>query len=163
MFKRILPYFIALIVGAILWSLIPKCNPEPEPPSNKEKIKENIREGIKRGDSIKGVIKKNDSVRIEYVIKWRKLKADTVKIPCDSMLAKVIHTCDTIITIDSTEISNLKKVVSNDSIVIKDLFSVVRIDSIEIVRLNKAVKKERRRKRWALVLAGALGIGLIIK
>ena len=128
----------------------------PEQPSNSayiDSLKAEIAKMDIEKDSLLVIAKKKDSVRVEYVTKWRKLKGDTAYLPCDSILPQIVNLCDSIIYVDSSQISTLKKVIKTDSSIISNYKKVVKDDSITIVNLNKEIKKHKKHKRW-------LGIGL---
>lgn len=112
-------------------------------------------------DSLLGLSKGHDSVRVEYVTKWRKLKQDTAYIPCDSLLKITRIVCDTIMYNDSAHISVLKQVIKNDSITKSNYKKIINNDSITIVGLNKEVKKQKRQKKifgGVAVVAAAIAI-----
>lgn len=112
-------------------------------------------------DSLLGLSKGHDSVRVEYVTKWRKLKQDTAYIPCDSLLKITRIVCDTIMYNDSAHISVLKQVIKNDSVTKSNYKKIINNDSITIVGLNKEVKKQKRQKKifgGVAVVAAAIAI-----
>lgn len=154
-FGKYFIYLCLILMGCLIMSLFKACGSNPEIPNNNI-----LKESIKK-DSIKEVIIKQDSVRIEYITKWRKLKADTIFMPCDTMLKKVITLCDTIIIKDSIQIASLKaEIVLSDTIIGK-YKRVVKSDSIAICELRKDVKKERRKKNFFKV-AGIIALGVAI-
>jgi len=113
-------------------------------------------------DSLLGLSKGHDSVRVEYVTKWRKLKQDTAFIPCDSLLKITRIVCDTIMYNDSAHISVLKQVIKNDSVTKSNYKKIINNDSITIVGLNKEVKKQKRQKKiFGGVAAVAAAIAII--
>lgn len=154
-FKSNFKYIVVIALTIIVMSVF-KCSHSE--PVQIDPLKTKIQAEVKAGDSLKKIAVKSDSVRIEYVIKWRKLKADTVKIPCDSLLKKLVHICDTIVTVDSTEIANLKKVIVNDSLIISDCFKVIKNDSLAIIGLNKTLRRQKFKNKLVVIgLGGLLG------
>lgn len=99
-------------------------------------------------DSLLGLSKGHDSVRVEYVTRWKKAKRDTAFLPCGSILKIVINICDTIMYNDSAHISVLKQVIKNDSVTKSNYKKIINNDSITIVEYQKAIKKHMRCKRW---------------
>ena len=113
-------------------------------------------------DSLLGLSKGHDSVRVEYVTKWKKAKRDTAFLPCDSVLKLVITICDTIMFNDSAHISVLKQVIKNDSVTKSNYKKIIKNDSTTIVGLNKEVKKQKRQKKiFAGIAVVAAGIAII--
>lgn len=113
-------------------------------------------------DSLLVLSKGHDSVRVEYVTKWRKLKQDTAYIPCDSLLKITRIVCDTIMYNDSAHISVLKQVIKNDSVIKLNYKKIINNDSITIAGLNKEVKKQKKQKKiFAGIAAVATGIAII--
>lgn len=132
-------------------------------PDKTDSLKKVISAQERVTDSLLIIAKKKDSVRVEFVIKWRKLKVDTAFIPCDSILPKIVNLCDSIIYVDSSEIATLKQVIKNDSSIIQNYKRVAINDSTTIVSLNKDIKKHKRHKRWLGIGMAAVGVIAIIK
>ena len=127
-------------------------------------LKKEIKKETLLRDSIKDKVAKQDKERIVYLDRWHKAKHDTLFLPCDSALKQIINICDTILSKDSTEISDLKKVVSLDSLIIGNYQRIAHNDSLAIVGLNKALRKQKRRTKLVAVGMGALlGVSLFRK
>lgn len=160
---RNIKYYIPFILVSIILIIVLfwKGCKEPEPlyskPRTVEKIK--IVKWNKQEDSTKTQVKKQDSVRVKYIVKWRELKADTVYKECQELIV----TCDTLIKVDSTEIASLKHVVSISDSIIKDQKLMLHNDSLDIFCLKKQIKKHRRQK--ALLATGLIvvGAGAVLK
>lgn len=99
-------------------------------------------------DSLFIAASRKDSVRVEYITRWKKLKQDTAFMPCDTVLKLVISTCDTIIANDSALISDLKKIIKIDSVTKSNYRKIIKNDSTTIVGYEKAIKKHIKSKRW---------------
>lgn len=155
--KYYIPYIIILILAICLW--FKGCSDKPIVKDNTT-IKTNIKklEVKKVAEQVKA--NKTDSIRIKYVTKWRlKIKDSIVYKPCEEL----IIICDSIITVDSTQISQLRHVnLLNDSI-ITDYKVMHYNDSIDKVCLTKWGKKQKRQKNLALLGLGVLGGVLLVK
>lgn len=155
--KYYTPYIIILILAICLW--FKGCGDKPIVKDNAT-IKTNIKklEVKKVAEQVKA--NKTDSIRIKYVTKWRlKIKDSIVYKPCEEL----IIICDSIITVDSTQISQLRQVITlSDSIILNQKI-IIRNDSIDINCLTKWGKKQRRQKNLALLGLGVLGGVLIVK
>lgn len=132
---------------------------QPLTPNISDSLKGVIRLQEKERDSLLIVAGRKDSVRVEYITKWKKLKGDTAYLPCDTILNIVISTCDSIIAIDSSLIADLKTVIKKDSVIISGCKKVMNEDSITIVGLNSEIRKHKRHKKW--LLGGLIGVSAI--
>lgn len=157
-----------MVVMAIACAFLFKgCNDNVGSPStNLSKENDSLKavnaEKDRINDSLLGLSKGHDSVRVEYVTKWRKLKQDTAYIPCDSLLKITRIVCDTIMYNDSAHISVLKQVIKNDSITKSNYKKIINNDSTTIVGLNKEIKKQKRQKKiFAGIAAVVAGIAII--
>lgn len=82
--------------------------------------------------------------------------------PCRDTIMQIIQLCDTVILTDSVLIAELKEVIKHDSLIIDKQKQVIRADSLTIVDLTKSVKREKRKKTLAWIVAGiAGGINLV--
>jgi len=157
---------IAVCLLVVLFIGTKGCDGNVQPPIRDvtDSLKTVIKAQIKAQDSLKILAGRKDSVRVETIVKWRKLKEYVYvhdSIPCDSLLPIVITTCDSIVAADSAVISSLKKVIVADSLIIDSQAKVIVNDSLVIVGLNKDIKKHKRQKRWlsaALVVTTILAI-----
>ena len=132
-------YWIFIIFGLIiLWltAITYKCE-------HKQGKKTYVTSELKKRDSIIEVVKYRDSIRVEYVTKWKRIKVKPDSIPCDTFLQHVITFCDTIIQVDSAEIASLKGLVKQDSIIITGLVKRVNEDSIELMTVTKKLKRQK--------------------
>ncbi len=96
--------------------------------------------------TILDTIVKIDSSRVKFITKYKVLK-QTAVLPCDTLVKRIVETCDTIIKVDSLEIIKLKQVIANDSVIFD-------IQKTEINTLKKEVKRQRRKR----IIATSLGI-----
>lgn len=141
---------LILLTLALIVSLFKKCESKPITPIG-------LKPEIKRQDSFRTIIKYKDSVRIKELVKWRTIKHSADSFPCYTEIKYIIAQADTIIKIDSTEISNLKALVSLDSVIQVKLFDRIVSDSVIICQLTRKVKRNRTIAKLAF-LAG-LGSG----
>jgi len=131
----------------------------------KDSLKTTIRNQQRIADSLKLVANGNDSVRLEYITKWRTKVKTLVQhdtIPCDSMLTIVVNMCDTLIVKDSVYISDLKKIILTDSIIMDSQAQVIKLDSIKIADLDRKVVRLKKHRRWLLFGTGVLGGAVLI-
>lgn len=155
--KYYIPYIIILILAICLW--FKGCNGKPQKFTNSELIKTNIKKLTVKKDSVKVEANKTDSIRTKIVIKWRAAKHDTIYKECKELIV----ICDSIIKIDSTQISQLRQVITlSDSIILNQKI-IIYNDSIDKIALTKWGKKQRRQKNLALLGLGVLGGVLIVK
>ncbi len=154
-------FFAAILIVACIF-LFKGCDEDHvvvATPDKTDSLKKVISEQERVTDSLLVIAKKKDSVRVEYVTRWRKLKGDTAFIPCVSILPKIVNLCDSIVYVDSSEIATLKQVIKSDSVIKQNYKNVVTNDSIAIVSLNKEVKNQKQQKR----LIGGIGaIGWLV-
>ena len=139
---------VALCLCVVLLFRFKGCEPKPIKLIEVKKITQDL----KKADSIQQIVIKMDSVRFIEVVKWRYLKTNPERLPCDSLYTEVVSLCDTIILHDSLEINEYKALVRQDSIIIKDYQTLVRNDSMVITGLNKEIRKQKTQKR--LIIAG---------
>lgn len=130
-----------------------------------DSLKTVIKTQIHIADSLEELANDHDSVRLEYITKWRtKIKTlvqyDTI--PCDSMLTIVVNMCDTLIVKDSVYISDLKKIILTDSIIMDSQAQVMNLDSIKIADLERKVVRLKRHRRWLLFGTGVLGGAVLL-
>lgn len=131
----------------------------------KDSLKTTIRNQKRISDSLKLVANGNDSVRLEYITKWR-TKIKTIiqhdSIPCDSILPMVVSTCDSIISKDSIYIKDLRDIIYTDSIIMDSQAQVIKLDSIKIADLDRKVVRLKRHRRWLLFGTSVLGGAVLI-
>ena len=158
---------IFILIGIILACIFVKCEPEKIgnsefDPTENEILKSVISELNNDRDSLLKVADKKDSTRIKYVDRWHTLKGRIDSIPCDSAIVLVVNMCDTIIMQDSSQITTLKDVIKLDSNIIANYELVVHNDSLYIEQLKKDVKKQRKHKRAALIVAAVFwGVAIL--
>lgn len=147
--KYYLPWVIILILAFLL--RLKGCDKPNQ--INIEPIKTNIKKLEVKKANKQIAANKTDSIRIKYVTKWRlKIKYSIVYKPCEEL----IIICDSIITTDSTQLSQLRQVITlSDSIILNQKI-IIHNDSIDKVCLTKWGNKQRRQKTIALI-----GIGII--
>lgn len=131
---------LVLIVAVIVLSLSKCGNPEPININAIEK-KGVIGKQKRIADSLDKRSDITDSIRIVYVERWHKIKGRVDTIPCPEALAEVIVLTDSIITVDSTLISQL-----NGELFIKDLIianqdTLIKKDSVRIASQEKKIRK----------------------
>ncbi len=158
---------IFILIGIIFACIFVKCEPETVvndfDPTENEILKSVIQDLNNDRDSLLKITGKKDSVRTIYVTKWKQLKGRIDSIPCDSAIVLAVNMCDTIIMHDSSQIATLKDVIKLDSNIIANYEKVVKNDSLHIESLKKEVKKHKRQKRAALIVAAVFGGIAIIK
>lgn len=163
--KYILHILILLGILAVSLLLFRECkNNVPDLPITPDKTDslKKVNQALEhQRDSLAEVAKKKDSIRVEYVTRWRKMKTDTAYIPCDSILPKIVNLCDSIIYVDSSQIATLKQVISKDDSIIGNYKEIVKNDSTTIAGLNKEIKKHKKHKLWlgaGIIAAGVIAI-----
>ena len=155
--KYYIPYIIILILAICLW--FKGCNGKSQKFTNSELIKTNIKKLTVKKDSVKVEANKTDSIRTKIVIKWRAAKHDTIYKECKELIV----ICDSIISVDSTQISQLRQVITLSDSIIDNQKIIIHNDSIDKIALTKWGKKQRRQKTLALLGIGVLGGVLILK
>ena len=155
--SKFIPYVIILILAISLW--FKGCNGKPQKFTNSELIKTNIKKLTVKKDSVKVEANKTDSIRTKIVIKWRAAKHDTIYKECKELIV----ICDSIIKIDSTQISQLRQVITLSDSIILNQKVIIHNDSIDKVSLTKWGKKQRRQKNLAFLGLGVLGGMLLVK
>ena len=155
--SKFIPYVIILILAISLW--FKGCNGKPQKFTNSELIKTNIKKLTVKKDSVKVEANKTDSIRTKIVIKWRAAKHDTIYKECKELIV----ICDSIIKIDSTQISQLRQVITLSDSIIDNQKIIIHNDSIDKIALTKWGKKQRRQKNLAFLGLGVLGGVLIVK
>lgn len=128
----------------------------PQKFTNSELIKTNIKKLTVKKDSVKVEANKTDSIRTKIVIKWRAAKHDTIYKECKELIV----ICDSIISVDSTQISQLRQVITLSDSIIDNQKIIIYNDKIA---LTKWGKKQRRQKNLAFLGLGVLGGMLLIK
>ena len=143
---------LAVLTAVICFTIFRGCN-KPDTKIAEPRI---IYKYIKKGDSIVKVVRKDDSVRIVYLTKWKNLK---VQHQYDTTIVhEVIQVCDTLIQKDSTEITHLKTLHSTDSVIIVEALKELRNDSATIVKLNKKLRVQKVLTKVSFF--GGLGLGV---
>ena len=155
--SKYIPYVAILILAICLW--FKGCNGKPQKFTNSELIKTNIKKLTVKKDSVKVEANKTDSIRTKIVIKWRAAKHDTIYKECKELIV----ICDSIIKIDSTQISQLRQVITLSDSIIDNQKIIIYNDSIDKIALTKWGKKQRRQKNLAFLGLGVLGGMLILK
>ena len=155
--SKFIPYVIILILATCLW--FKGCNDTPKKFTNSELIKTNIKKLTVKKDSVKVEANKTDSIRTKIVIKWRAAKHDTIYKECKELIV----ICDSIISVDSTQISQLRQVITLSDSIIDNQKIIIYNDSIDKIALTKYGKKQRRQKNLAFLGLGVLGGMLILK
>ena len=145
---------VALVLIFILLMQLRGCDPKhPEPITIPEQA---------RTDSFRTVIKYQDSVRVNYITKWRNKTRLVDSSPCYTEVKTIIAECDTIIRIDSILITSLKGQVSNDSVIIFKQGLMLKADSLHICKLDKKVRRNRRMALFfGAIVAGGVGVKVL--
>ena len=165
-FDKIKVILIAAIV--IMFGLLTKqCNNTVLTKENGfvDSLKTIIKDQKSIADSLKKKASSHDSVRLEYITKWRtkvKILMQYDSIPCDSVLPLVISTCDTIILRDSIYILDLKNIVFTDSIIMDSQDQVIKLYSIKIADLERKVVRLKKHRRWLLFGTSILGGAILL-
>jgi len=166
---NIIKYLSVVLIAVLATLYLSKgCNVQPPEKDATDSLKTVINSHIKSQDSLKKLADRKDSVRIEYVLKWRTRTGGLISridsIPCDSMkpiIIELVASCDSIISADSSHIATLKNIISTDSLIISNQFKVIALDSVNIVGLKKELRKQKRHKKW-LVAALAVVAGIAV-
>ena len=104
-------------------------------------------------DSIQTVIVYKDRIRVNDVHHYHSVRYDSL-IPCPDKLV----VADTVVYIDSSEISSLKADLFVKGLIIANQDTVIRNDSIAYRKLARKLRWSRFKTKVALVVAGGLGI-----
>jgi CRISPR/Cas system-associated endonuclease Cas3-HD len=155
--SKYIPYVAILILALCLW--FKGCNDKPQKFTNSELIKNNIKKLTVKKDSVKVEANKTDSIRTKIVIKWRAAKHDTVYKECKELIV----ICDSIISVDSTQISQLRHVITLSDSIIDNQKIIIHNDSIDKIAITKWGKKQRRQKNLAILGLGVLGGMFLVK
>lgn len=155
--SKYIPYVIILILAISLW--FKGCNGKHQKFTICELMKTNIKKLTVKKDSVKVEANKTDSIRTKIVIKWRAAKHDTIYKECKELIV----ICDSIISVDSTQISQLRQVITLSDSIIDNQKIIIHNDSIDKIALTKYGKKQRRQKNLAFLGLGVLGGMLLIK
>jgi hypothetical protein len=155
--SKYIPYFVILILALCLW--FKGCNDKPQKFTNSELIKTNIKKLKVKKDSVKVEANKTDSIRTKIVIKWRAAKHDTIYKECKELIV----ICDSIISVDSTHISQLRQVITLSDSIIDNQKIIIHNDSIDKIALIKWGKKQRRQKNLALLGLILVGTSAVLK
>lgn len=161
MMYRNLKYFYIVIIAILLIILAFKsCNNKPIEVHNNEPLKTKVKTLTIKKDSSNVAANKSDSTRIKYVIKWRTKLHDTIIYkPCEEL----ILICDSIIIVDSTEISQLKQVINFSDSIITTQKVMLYNDSLDLLAAQKLQRKTKRQRNLALLGLGVVGGVLIVK
>lgn len=146
--QKILPILLAIILTVII---VRSCSkPDLSFTEPRYIIKKELVELNKQSDSTKQEVKKQDLIRIKYVVKWREIKSDTIFKECQEL----ILICDTILKVDSSEIASLKALNKIDSNIITTQKIMLQNDSLDLNCYKKKLKKNKRQK--ALLFTGLI-------
>jgi hypothetical protein len=156
-------YIPLIIILLLIFVIFKDCNkPVIKPVDNTNIYKQAIKKYLSKKDSLDKLSKPQDSIRIEYITKWRtKIKYIHDSIPCDSALPIIVNHCDSIIYYDSVYINTLKQIIKVDSSIIHNQKSIIFADSVKIDSLSKDIRKHKRHKKLltgGLILTGAAAI-----
>lgn len=109
-------------------------------------------------DSIREVIVYKDRIRVNDVHHYHAVRYDSL-IPCPDKLA----IADTVIFIDSSEISSLKASLFVKGLIIANQDTVIRNDSIAYRKLAKKLRWQKFKTKVSLALAGVVGVAWLVK
>lgn len=150
-------FALAILIAIIFLALFVRgC--EPKPIKQNPVIPEIKKEKIKN-DSLKKDVVKKDSVRTVYITKYKYIKSNPEKLPCDTFVKVLTAYCDTVIIKDSVEIIALKEVIKSDSIIIDKYGKLYISDSIRIAKLEKKLRFQKRLTKFALFGGAIIGAG----
>lgn len=142
-------FALAVLLLLALW--LYKCqSPIPAP------IPSDLRPDIATRDSFIEVVKYRDSVRVEYITKWRKVRY-TDTIPCETLVHEIIAICDTVILKDSLTIGALKDVINQDSVIISKAMSRITSDSVLLQKSTRKLKTQKLLTKAAFITGLGLG------
>jgi len=166
--REVTAYRISVVILglALIWLCLNQCNgTQPVPKTETENLRDSLKAEIFKGksdkDSVKTLVLYRDSIRTRVI--WRYRDGKTLMLPCDTMLQIVWAECDTIIKVDSTLISELRAELFIDDLVIRNQDSLIYVDSVAISGLQKQVRKQKRRKKFFMAVALALGLVAVVK
>ena len=151
-----------IVVGIIIFQLIPKCNSEVIEPLD-DSIKDTIAAQKIRKDSIHSVAVKAVETVTVYVTKWRALKGQLDTLPCPDALVKVITLTDSIIQVDSVAISELKAELFVSDLIIANQDSVIVRDLVKIASQEKKIQKLKFWNRFFKVTTVIAGVAAAVK
>lgn len=152
-----------ILIGVILALCLPKCSSEPIVINNNP-IKATVQKQKLKADSLDKASDKTDLVRIVYVTKWRTLKPKLDSIPCPEALAEVIVLTDSIIMVDSTQISELNAELFVKDLIIAGQDTIIKNDSIALKKLTKKLKWQKvKTKAVAVGMGVLLGASLLVR
>lgn len=151
------------VVFLIVFSQFKSCGETEPVNTDMESKKEKIRKDKIKADSLDKASDKTDSVRIVYVTKWRTLKPKLDSIPCPEALSEVILLTDSIIIVDSTQISELNAELFVKDAIIANQDTLISVDSITIRKLTKQLKRQKAKTKLAWIVAGVLGGVALVK
>ena len=156
-FKEYVPFIIIAILLIII--VFKSCNSKPVEVHNNEPLKIKVKELTVKKDSSMVAANKSDTVRLKGIDRWHKAKHDTLYLPCKELIV----ICDSIILIDSTEISQLKNVINySDSIIVNQKVMLYN-DSLDLLAAKKYGNKQRRQKNLALIGLGVITALSVVK
>ena len=146
-----MPFIAFVLLGICVLLLFKRC------PSTQPVL---AQPDLKVRDSFRTVIKYHDSVRVNYITKWRNRTHLVDSSPCYTEVKTIIAECDTIIKVDSILITSLKANIQSDSAIIFKQSLMLKADSIHIVKLDKKI---RRNRRLAAFLGAIVAGGVAVK
>ena len=159
MIYRNLKYVYLVIIAILLIILAFKSCGNKVITTNNEPIKARIVYLNRKADSTKVAANVSEVTRIKYVTKWRAAIHDTIYKPCEEL----IIICDSIISIDSTQISQLRQVITlSDSIILNQKI-IIHNNSLDAICLKKSIRKQRRHKNLALIGLGVITVLSVVK
>jgi hypothetical protein len=155
---------IVVLSLVIIWLCLNQCN-APKPVITADRIKDSLKKEVRKDlmakDSVHKVVVYRDSIRTKVIWKYRSVKH--LDLPCDTMLEIIFAECDTIIKVDSTLISELRAELFIDDLIIDNQKTIIKSDSVAIAGLQKQVRKQKRRKKFFMAVALALGLVAVVK
>lgn len=168
---------ISLIVVIVVFLVVIQCQREdsgdnPQIKQDIAKIETQIKHHEQDRDSVKAKASKVEEKQKDVKKTYRQAVSTLGQgnSPCRDSIIQVVQLCDTVIFVDSVLIVELKEVIRQDSLVIssqKKLIAVqkenIRADSLTIIDLTKTVKKEKRKKKLAWIVAGIAAVGNLVR
>lgn len=159
--KQTTSYLVAiLILVVVITMFLPKCATDRNF-NNELQLQMKIDSLNAAIDSVKVKVVVIDSTRIKTVYKYRTLR-DTFNIHDTTQVLRLVNICDSIITIDSTEIAELKVINNTYNYLVNLKDTVIKNKEIELRLQNKKHKKHLLQVGAIGVLSGLI-VGLIIK
>lgn len=170
MFKRRDVVFILFLLACLVWAAcgFPSCEPSGNTGQlPTEPIRDSIKVSKAKSDSVGKEIQKHEPERKEAIKRYRAVRDSAKSLTskpdslssdtsCASLIRLVTSHCDSVIAKDSAQFARYQGRRSQDSLTIAQQGNLIIAQDLTIIDLTKKVKREKRRTRFAVVIAGIL-------